>query len=326
MNKLANRLECVDAGTEYCPCYLAELNECIVCSQLQGKKFCDCNWRGVCIFQEFVWAGYKAKATRSTVFSKVVKREEINDEVIVLTLKVPNKMARDLNEPGSFVFIRGYLSPSFFDTPMSVMWADEVEGIIKIAVQVTGPKTKLIANAKEGQEVYIRGPYWNGMFGHRYIKGTHNSKALVVLRGIAQAPGVIVILKLIQNKNKVIVLLDKGKVKANFIKEYLEKFDITFIETDLLTEEGQRILKEFIKDKEITVVYSGGSDEQHLNILEYLDTYNSEAYLAVSNNNKICCGEGICGSCEIEIEGQKMRTCKVQVDIRKALERKMLRG
>ncbi|MGB9779404.1 sulfide/dihydroorotate dehydrogenase-like FAD/NAD-binding protein [Caldanaerobacter sp.] len=323
---MANRLECVDVGTEYCPCYLAELNECIVCSQLQGKKFCDCNWKGVCVFQEFVWAGYKAKVTRSTVFTRILKKEEINEEVVILTLKVPNKLARDLNEPGAYVFVRGYFSPSFFDTPMSVMWADEIEGIIKIAIQVTGPKTKFIASAKEGEEVYLRGPYWNGMFGQRYIKGMHNSKALVVLRGIAQAPGVIVILKLIQNKNKVIVLLDKGKVQTNFIKDYIKNSDVTLVEADLLSEEGQEVLKQFIKDKKISVIYSGGSDEQHINILEYMDKYESEAYLAVSNNNKICCGEGICGSCEIEIDGQKMRTCKVQVDIRKMLERKMSRG
>ncbi|ABY92863.1 sulfide/dihydroorotate dehydrogenase-like FAD/NAD-binding protein [Thermoanaerobacter sp. X514] len=323
---MANRLECIDAGTDYCPCYLAELNECIVCSQLQGKNFCDCNWRGVCIFQEFVWAGYKAKATRSTIFSKVLKREEINEEVIILTLKVPNKMARDLNEPGSFVFLRGISSPPFFDTPMSVMYADELEGIIKIAIQVSGPKTKLIQKAEEGEEVYLRGPYWNGLLGYRYIKGTHNSKALVVLRGIAQAPGVIVISKLINNKNKVIAIVDKGKVGVNFINDYLKEFNITIIEAELLSEEGQRILKELIKDKEITVVYSGGSDEQHVNILNYLDLYNQEAYLAVSNNNTICCGEGICGSCEVQIGDQKVRTCKVQVDIRKALERKMLHG
>lgn len=280
----------------------------------------------MCIYQEFVWAGYKAKATRSTIFSKVLKKEKINKEVIILTLKVPNKMARELNEPGSFVFLRGISSPSFFDTPMSVMFADEMEGIIKIAIQVNGPKTKLIQQSQGEEEVYLRGPYWNGLLGHRYIKGTHNSKALVVLRGIAQAPGVIVISKLINNKNNVIAIIDKGKVGVNFIGDYIKDFDITTVDTDLLSEEGQRILKELIKDKGITLVYSGGSDEQHVNILNYLELYNKEAYLAVSNNNTICCGEGICGSCEVQIGDQKVRMCKVQVDIRKALERKMLNG
>jgi len=319
---LKSRLECIDAGTDYCPCYLAELNECIMCSQLQGKNFCDCNWRGVCIYQEFVWSGFKAKATRSTIFAKVIEKEILNKDLLILTLKVPNKMARDLNEPGSFVFLRGISSPSFFDTPMSIMFSDEMEGIIKIAIQINGPKTKLIQECDE--DVYLRGPYWNGLLGQRYIKGIHNSDCLVVLRGVAQAPGVIVISKLLNNKNKVFVLLDKGKIGINFIKDYLKSYDINIKEVDLLSKEGQEQLKDYIKDEKIKLVYSGGSDEQHINILNYLDLYNEDAYLAVSNNNTICCGEGICGSCEVQVGEQKVRTCKVQLDIRKALERKML--
>ncbi|NFG18899.1 sulfide/dihydroorotate dehydrogenase-like FAD/NAD-binding protein, partial [Clostridium botulinum] len=43
--------DCIDAGSEYCPCHLAETGDCILCSQLSGKKFCDCiNWKGVCIY------------------------------------------------------------------------------------------------------------------------------------------------------------------------------------------------------------------------------------------------------------------------------------
>lgn len=42
-------IDCIDAGTEFCPCHLAEEGECILCSQLHGKCFCDCvNWKGVC--------------------------------------------------------------------------------------------------------------------------------------------------------------------------------------------------------------------------------------------------------------------------------------
>ena len=43
-------IDCIDAGSEFCPCHLAESGECILCSQLQGSHFCDClNWKGVCI-------------------------------------------------------------------------------------------------------------------------------------------------------------------------------------------------------------------------------------------------------------------------------------
>lgn len=319
---MVNRLECIDAGSDYCPCYLAELNECITCSQLQGEKFCDCNWRGVCIYQEYVWAGYKAKSTRNAMFSKILSKENINDKLLILTLKVPNKMARELNEPGSYVFLRGVSSPSFFDTPMSIMFADELNGIIKIAIQINGPKTKLIQKCEE--EVYVRGPYWNGLLGHRYIKGTNNSKCLVVLRGIAQAPGVIVMAKLIKNRNSIIAIIDSGKIGSNFIKDYINDLNIKVIEEDILSNEGQKTLKNVIRNEEIKLVYSGGSDEQHVNILNYMDLYNKEAYLAVSNNNTICCGEGICGSCEVQIGDEKIHSCKVQLDIRKAIERRLI--
>ncbi|MDI6605384.1 MAG: sulfide/dihydroorotate dehydrogenase-like FAD/NAD-binding protein [Thermoanaerobacteraceae bacterium] len=319
---MTNRLECIDAGSEYCPCYLAELNECIVCSQLQGKQFCDCNWRGVCIYQEYIWAGCKSKSTRKTILSNIIKKDMINERLLILTLKIPKKLSRELNEPGSYIFLRDNLSPSFFDTPMSIMYSNEMEGIIKLAVQINGPKTKLIQECKEN--IYIRGPYWNGLFGHKYIKGMHNSKCLVVLRGIAQAPGVIVISKLIQNNNNVTVLIDKGKIGEYFIEEYLKDFNITIFKKDILSNDGQNLLRNLISDQNIKLIYSGGSDAQHLNILNFIDNYNTEAYLAVSNNNTICCGEGICGSCEIEINGQKVRSCKVQLDVRKAIERRIL--
>ncbi len=149
-----HRLECIDIGSDYCPCYLAELNECIVCSQLQGKEFCDCNWNGVCVYQDFIWSKRKAKAKRETIVADIIDKQSINKNLIILTLSVPNKMARDLNEPGSYVFLRNELSPSFFDAPMSVMYVDEINGIIKIAVQINGPKTNLINSC--GKRVFFK--------------------------------------------------------------------------------------------------------------------------------------------------------------------------
>ena len=62
MKEYAN---CIDCGTEFCPCKLAETGECILCSQLQGEHFCDClNWNGVCIYQELYNNGMKAKKGR----------------------------------------------------------------------------------------------------------------------------------------------------------------------------------------------------------------------------------------------------------------------
>ena len=60
-------IDCIDAGSEFCPCHLAESGECILCSQLQGSHFCDClNWKGVCIYQELYNYCIKAKEQRKS--------------------------------------------------------------------------------------------------------------------------------------------------------------------------------------------------------------------------------------------------------------------
>lgn len=308
---MASRLECIDAGSDYCPCYLAELNECITCSLLQGKEYCDCNWSGVGIYQEYVWSGGKAKTKRETIVSQVLGREKIRDNLFILTLAVPRKTARALNEPGSYVFLRGCSTPSFFDIPIAIMRADEIEGSVKVAIKIRGPKTKLLEKCRE--EVYLKGPYWNGLFGQRYIKGIHHSRCLAILNGSAQASGVLVMDKLIKNKNDVTLLIDNAEVI--FIKDYLCKGPKIYEEA-LVRARGQKLLKELVSDKSIRVIYSGGSDEHHAAVLKLAERHNPEAYLAISNNNRLCCGEGICGSCEVDINRQKARSCKVQFDVR----------
>ena len=309
------KVECVDMGTDYCPCYLAEAGECIMCSLLQGKHFCDCHWSGVCIYQEYLWSGSKAKSRRKTISSKIMEKKYKKKDLFILTLRVPHEMARNLQEPGSYVFLRGYSDNPSFDTPTAVIYADEIEGIIVVAINIKGPKTKLLEKCSD--ELYLKGPYWNSLFGQKYIKGTYNSNCLVVLGGVSQASGALVINRLIKNKNDVTVFINNSDVI--FIKEYVNK-EVKFFEEDILSEKGQKFLKELVSDKNIRCIYSGGSNEQHMNILNLINMYNPEAYLAVSNNNKLCCGEGVCGSCEIDINGQKARACKIQFDVRKVMK------
>lgn len=148
---------------------------------------------------------------------KIIERRKIEDDLVILTLKVPQKIVRELKEPGSYVFLRGCSNPSFFDVPIAIMFVDGIEESVKVAINIKGPKTKLLEKCSD--EVYLRGPYSNGLFGHRYIKGIHHSRCIVVLSGVAQASGVLVIDKLLKNKNDVTLLIDKADVI--FIKEYI---------------------------------------------------------------------------------------------------------
>ena len=81
--------DCIDAGSEYCPCKLAEMGECILCSQMHGECFCDClNWKGVCIYQEFSNNGMKAKEGREKYSSRILDYSNFNNELIIIKLSV----------------------------------------------------------------------------------------------------------------------------------------------------------------------------------------------------------------------------------------------
>jgi len=116
--------QCVDAGSDYCPCYLAEQNDCITCTQLQGKNYCDCNWRGVCIYNDFYFLENKRKDTRIPQEFPIVD-SKIIDDIIILSIKVTKYMARVLKQPGSYIFVRSKHSEHFFDVPISIMYSDE---------------------------------------------------------------------------------------------------------------------------------------------------------------------------------------------------------
>ena len=90
-------VECIDSGTEFCPCKLAEAGECIICSQLQGSCFCDClNWKGVCIYHEFINNGSKAKEGRKTYNCLVKETELCEKDLLLIKFEVPHKLAIDL--------------------------------------------------------------------------------------------------------------------------------------------------------------------------------------------------------------------------------------
>ncbi|MTI70224.1 MAG: sulfide/dihydroorotate dehydrogenase-like FAD/NAD-binding protein [Firmicutes bacterium] len=319
---MKKRLQCVDAGSEYCPCYLAETNDCITCSILQGKDFCDCNWRGTCIYQEYVWNGNKRKESRDYLKCKIESTTQISNNSFILKIKVTKTLARLLKEPGSYVFLRGINLPQHFDMPMSVLDADDIKGYIKIAYQILGPKTKRLNMSQN--EVMVKGPYWNGLLGVKNIKVTKNSNCLLIARGIAQAPISLLAKKLLKRNNKITFILDEGNLKSNFIEKELKNYDIKIIKKDLMKEENNKFIKKQLLNNNYQLISIGGSDLLQSYIIKIIDDFKLNADIVVTNNNEICCGEGVCGACTTYLEdGTPVKTCKTQLEARKTIERRI---
>ena len=311
-------IDCIDAGTEYCPCYLAETNDCIICSQLQGKEFCDCiNWKGVCIYQEYIWNSSKKEDIRKGYSADILEKKLINDNALYLKLKVTRTLSRELNHPGAYIFLKSESHPYFFDVPMSIMDSDEINETIDLLIEIIGAKTKVIS--KIDDKLIVRGPYWNGVLGIKNLKAVKNSDCLIIARGVSQAPAVIVAKKLCFSGNRVTVLLDPGKSNTDISREYFESMGCTVLDTKLLDgrkldDEASKQIRNIIGEKNMKFIFSSGSDLLHKGIINIKNDIDKSILFSCTNNSNICCGEGICGSCIVRLnDNRKIKSCKAQV-------------
>ncbi|MHB8035966.1 oxidoreductase [Clostridium botulinum] len=290
----------------------------MLCSQLSGKKFCDCiNWKGVCIYQEFIWNGKKAKEERETYLGKIIKKDNIEDKTIVLTISLSHKLCQQLVYPGSFVFLRNKNDSGFYDAPISIMDVDTEENFIKVAIEIRGVKTKTIASLNKNDDILVRGPFWNGVLGLKNVYMTKNGASLLISRGIGQAPLVPVMKKLYSNGNKIIAIIDNSGYENILIKDYLELYNVEVIELNTLkagelTEELKDKLKEILDKEDINIIHCSAQDIIIYKLIEFLD---GKVPISSSNNAKMCCGEGVCGTCTVRYKGHIVkRLCKVQTE------------
>jgi NAD(P)H-flavin reductase len=319
-------VDCIDAGTEYCPCKLAENGQCLICSQCQGKVFCDClNWKGVCIYQELYNNGNKAKDGRKTYSCIVTNVVNYSNKLIVIKFKAPHKLVLDLVKPGSYIFIRTD-EANYFDIPISIMNSDMENDIITIAIEIRGIKTNKLLDVKVNENLLIRGPYWNGIFGINNILAQKDGNALILARGIGLAPMMPVIRKLIAQNNNIKVVIDKNPFEMNFASEFLSQYNLTVSEKSLfekgkLSDHAKVIIKDSLKEN-FNYIHIAGADILTYSIINYLKDINrNDVLLSCCNNFKMCCGEGICGACTSRFSGHRVkRFCKEQADPRSIFE------
>lgn len=298
---------------------------------MQGSHFCDClNWKGVCIYQEFHDNGNKAKEQRKTYTCKVSEKILYPDDILLIKFEAPHKLVIDLARPGSFIFVRSEENV-YFDVPISILESDIETNIISIMIEVRGIKTKQLLNIKAGGNITIRGPYWNGVFGLKNIGKQKNNETLVIARGIGMAPMMPVIEKLIKNGNSVTLLLDKQPFKDIYVSEWLDKLNIVpqemnLIEKGQLSPEGKVAIKSIVKYNNISLIHIAGADILTYSIIDFLDSLERQDIdLSCCNNFKMCCGEGVCGSCTARFSGHRVkRFCKVQASPRGIFEGRRL--
>ena len=315
-------IDCIDAGTEYCPCKLAEYGQCLICSQCQGQVFCDClNWKGVCIYQEFHYNNNKAKEGRKTYECVIYDVVKYDNNLILAKFKAPHKLVLDLVKPGSYIFVRTDRN-AYFDIPISIMNSNIENDLITIAIEIRGVKTTKLLSMKKDENIVIRGPYWNGIFGIKNILAQNEAKALILARGIGIAPMIPVARKLLSQNNKLNVWIDTRPFEVNFAKDLFNQYkinesEISMLDKGKLSDHCKVIIKDALSEG-VKYIHIGGADILSYHVIEYLNEINrNDVSLSCCNNFKMCCGEGICGACTARFSGHRVkRFCKEQADPR----------
>lgn len=320
---MRNRLpaRCADINTPYCPCILADTNHCVYCSQLKGEAVCNCNWSGVCILNEKSWQSKSIRKNnnenpyvfRTEMVAPILEFKLIADNTYYLLLKLSPELAHDLDRPGAFVFIRRDCDPDIFKFPVGVMYVDQEN--VGLVVETIGPKSSQILN--HNGSLIIRAPYYNGVLGGPWIDKLSEGKVILLAGGLGQPPALPIAKTLLAHGNRITAILAPGKTGKVFISDTLSHANARIITVKSMRSEGLMLLREMLNIPEELpdLLVSAGPDEQHFSIASLLQNINIELPMAATNNATMCCGEGVCGSCDKESHnGSKVRTCKTQTD------------
>jgi len=159
----------------------------------------------------------------------------------------------------------------------------------------------------------LRGPYRNGVHGISAMIGKRgrNQKTLIIAKGIGIAPGILAT-QTFRNRGSVDLVVDTEKISKSLIEDYLDDGAIRYVS---LTEKdsGEKLERLLTKNQYDNVILLA-SDYYIENLGKMIKKILPAAVLAMSNNFRICCGEGLCGSCSLDTSASDtIKMCKCQM-------------
>ena len=139
-------------------------------------------WQGVCIYNEVAHNKNAPVLQRQEYLCDIEEINPIEECTYLIKIKIPKVLSKDLCSPGAYILIKSKDKDSeMFNTPISVMDVDVDNNTVEVVVKTIGIKTKDLIKSNQ---VYIKAPYFNGIFGLKEIKSTSKSNSLVILNGI----------------------------------------------------------------------------------------------------------------------------------------------
>ncbi|HYE69604.1 MAG TPA: hypothetical protein VEA58_13385, partial [Anaerovoracaceae bacterium] len=254
----------------------------------------------------------KVNNPRRDFEARIVQRKLYKEDLAVYTLDVGKGFAMKAERPGSYLFVKASGAVNFYDIPISVMKADVEKGQIHLAIKIISTKTKALLMEKE--KLVVRGPYRNGVHGIIPVikKREKNQKTLIIAKGIGIAPGILAS-QTLRYKSSVDMVIDTEKISKELIDDYLETEPVQYL--SLIEKDTANKLESMMINQQYDNVILLASDYFIEKISRMIKKVLPAADLAVSNNFRICCGEGLCGSCSVDTSsGDTIKMCKCQLN------------
>lgn len=303
-------LKCVDAGSEYCPCYLAENGHCFVCSLLAGAESCDCRWSGSCSYLNY-WFGSGAIANRSER-TVIVEKQRLGSNLLKIRFALEAEWLPSYSQAGTFLFIRPAFAPSSAAVPISVV--DVSGNEVCLVVKCVGPKTSLLLAADD--RVVIRGPYFSGLTDTQILKTTRNEEAVLVAGGMGQSAIVMAAKALLRGGNTIKVCLAPGSANLVYVGEKLRSYGAEVEEVASMRPFGLRVIAGWLTQLKPAVVVCAGPEVLQAAVSALAPSSRTE--FVRSQNITMCCGDGLCGSClSVHFGQERIPLCKAQYRLSK---------
>ena len=244
--------------------------------------------------------------------ANIVEKKYYLEDLMILTLNVGKGFALKASRPGSYLFLRGMTAKAFYDTPICVMKTDPDQGQISVAIKVMSAKTKVLEEAED--HLMVRGIYRNGILGIDAVTGKQvtGQKILVIAKGTGIASGALAANHL-WHKNRVDFLIDTDKIHEDLVCDYLGEGEGTIQFINLQEKTCMQELEILMKRETYDSVILLASDYYLSQLSRLVNLVLPEAKIAMSNNFRICCGEGVCGACSVTDQtGETFKMCKCQ--------------
>lgn len=316
-------IRCTDTAGEYCPCALAETGDCLICSRLQGRDECSCDWTGICIYNDFVHNGMRCRNVRNENVCTVKDISFPAEDFAVMSIQCGRGMAGKCLEAGSYVFVRNESSRSYYDIPLSLLSADDINGNIVVGFRIISAKTKKLASAEQGEKIVVRGPYRGGIKGLGRFGS--NERILVAASGAGAVPAVFAY-NILKKNNRTDLMIEDGIAERFITEKYLncDADEIGVLSQEALKSSSGSDYEEFLFSRDTfenevsarmimrnydTVILLGG--RCFTENMRRTATACGNIKTACSADIVYCCGEGVCGACvDYDENGKRVPSCK----------------